>query len=121
MNNSLKKYAFLLNDFSHDLFTGLWICSLLAIYLINGAVQEHTSPETVAFATGLLRVFFNLLCFSMVLIMATGGARYYHVRRSESAANTPERRKLLIAKHAVMGVLFPLGTWLGWVWSSITP
>ena len=114
----MKKYLYLINDFAHDLFTGLWICSLLTLYLIQSKAENYAMPGVSDFIGELLFVFFWLQTWSMALIIITGFGRYFHVKSMPTKDDQPIRKKLLIIKHIILGVLFVGGSVLGYMWKA---
>lgn len=115
----MKNYFALINDFAHDFFTALWLASLLVLFLVNRELESFEDLATSASPVirVLLHDFFWLQTWSMALIIVTGIGRYVHVKGTATSNHYDEQRKtLLIAKHAVLGVLFTGGSVLGFLW-----
>ncbi len=112
------KYIYIINDFAHDLFTGLWISSLTAIYLIR-LKAEGVSPGEWRLVSELSGDFLWMQNLALGLIILTGLGRYLHQKKSiadNHVRHHQARRQILIIKHIVMGILFTLGTVLGLAW-----
>ncbi len=112
------KYIYIINDFAHDLFTGLWLSSLAAIYLIRLKTGGASGTEW-QLVSELSGDFLWMQNIALGLIMLTGLGRYLH-RKKAAAGNHgghhQARRQVLIIKHIVMGILFTLGTAMGIIW-----
>ncbi len=112
------KYIYIINDFAHDLFTGLWLSSLAAIYLIRlkaGGING-TEWQLVSELSGDFLWMQNI---ALGLIILTGLGRYLHQKKRSSdnhVSHHQARRRVLIIKHIVLGILFASGTALGLIW-----
>ncbi|MFW8601519.1 hypothetical protein ACOHYD_08555 [Desulfobacterota bacterium M19] len=112
------KYIYIINDFSHDLFTGLWLSSLTAIYLIHLKAGGAVSCEW-QLVSELSGDFLWMQNIALGLIILTGLGRYLHQkggRTDNHLSHHQARRQVLIIKHIIMGILFTSGTALGLAW-----
>ncbi len=109
-------YFFLLNDFSHDLFTGLWLSCLGTIVLIRLQTAAYAGPApeaVIVFGGHLQRTLFTAQNSAMALVLVTGVLRLIHVK-SRGGSGGRERRLLLVIKHIALTAIFAGGTYLGW-------
>ncbi len=113
------KYIYIINDFAHDLFTGLWLSSLAAIYLIRLKTGGVGGAEW-QLVSELSGDFLWMQNIALGLIILTGLGRYLHQKKGTAdnhhIRHHQARRQVLIIKHIVMGILFTLGTALGLAW-----
>ncbi|HFQ80541.1 MAG TPA: hypothetical protein ENK33_04110 [Desulfobacterales bacterium] len=112
------KYIYIINDFAHDLFTGLWLSSLAAIYLIRLKTGGVSSGEW-QLVSELSGDFLWMQNIALGLIILTGVGRYLHQKTRTADKHTNHhqaRRQVLIIKHIIMGILFTSGTALGFAW-----
>ena len=62
----MRPWLILINDFSHDLFTGLWFGSFVTLIVLRGKVGDPV-------LLGELNHVFTVLCLSsLIAIMLTG-------------------------------------------------
>lgn len=109
----MKNWLIIINNFAHDLFTGLWVSAFLVIYLLEKKVPFL--QEALADALkDIMKVFFALGISSLVIIIITGAFRSIYYRSSESGTVMAVKRKILILKHILLGTLFLLGTYLAY-------
>ena len=108
----------ILNDFFHDLFTGLWFGSFVTLAMLhNRASGGSLTPDQIALMTELMG-FFKWFCLaSLGLIVCTGIFRFFYYRGWDGIPMKDVKKKLLIIKHAVLGSSFLLGTVMVFVWS----
>lgn len=122
----MRPWFILMNNFAHDLFTGLWFGTFITIF----ALQEKIPPLKASLGdlvtllfTELNTFFFNMMFFSLVMVALTGMFRFlYYGEDGEngngSDANHPALKKqLLIVKHTFLGTAFLGGSWLSYLWT----
>ncbi len=109
----MKNLLIVINNFVHDLFTGLWVSAFLVIYLL-----EKKAPFLQGAAAEALRdvmkFFFALGIFSLVVIIITGIFRSLYYRHEEDKNMAAVKKKALIFKHILLGILFLLGTYFAY-------
>jgi hypothetical protein len=108
------KAFLLINNFTHDLFTGLWTSSILVIYLLTKKASEQAL--LAAELHSVIQVLFWLVIGPLVMVMGTGLIRfiYYRPATDGSAKIT---KSILIYKHILLGVVFVGGTFLAYWWT----
>ena len=108
----------ILNDFFHDLFTGLWFGSFVTLAMLHSrATGGGLTPDQLSLMTELVG-FFKWFCLaSLGLIIATGIFRFFYYRNWDGIPMKDVKKKLLIIKHAVLGTSFLAGTVLVFVWA----
>lgn len=107
----MKPWLILINDFSHDLFTGLWFGSFITLFILRSKVGD---PVLLGELTNL----FTLLCLSsLIMIMLTGMFRFFYYRNWDSANNAVVKKRLLKIKHALLGSLMLGGTVMVVIWA----
>lgn len=108
----------ILNDFFHDLFTGLWFGSFVTLAMLHDrATSGSLTPDQLTLMTDLVG-FFKWFCLaSLGLIVCTGIFRFFYYRNWDGIPMKDVKKKLLIIKHAVLGTSFLAGTVLVFVWS----
>jgi radical SAM superfamily enzyme YgiQ (UPF0313 family) len=111
------KALIVVNNFVHDLFTGLWTSSLVVIVLLD---RRADSPEGVLVASSLhevMRIFFWLGVASIAVILASGSLRMLYYGPGISAEEEKIKKELLIVKHVFFTFAFIGGTYLAYVYA----
>jgi putative copper export protein len=108
----------ILNDFFHDLFTGLWFGSFVTLAMLHSrATGGGLTPDQLTLMMELVG-FFKWFCLaSLGLIVATGIFRFFYYRNWDGIPMKDVKKKLLIIKHAVLGTSFLAGTVMVFVWA----
>ncbi len=106
----MKAWLISINNFVHDLFTGLWCSALLTIYLLERKAP-HTSAETMK---DLMKFFFLLGIVSLLVVVITGVFRSVYYRDGENKTVAAVKKRALIVKHILLGTLFLAGTYLAY-------
>jgi len=115
--SSLRPWLILLNDFCHDLFTGLWFGSFITMAVMHHkAGQPGLDAGQRALMAELVSLFFWLTIAMLLAIICTGIFRFFYYRDWDGVHNRSVKKKLLIIKHAVLGSSFLLGTGLAVYW-----
>lgn len=116
--NSLRPWLILLNNFSHDLFTGLWFGSFVTLYVLREKAAEFNAPGV--WLTELNAFFFTFCWVSLLMVCLTGLLRFLFDRRGDGGLGPDSgriRKQMLIVKHAVLGTAFVGGSWLAYLWT----
>lgn len=107
----MKPWLILINDFCHDLFTGLWFGSFVTLVVLRGKVGD-------AALLGELNRVFTVICLaSLSAIMLTGIFRFFYYRNWDGAGMADVKKRLLKIKHALLGTSMLVGTGLVVVWA----
>ncbi|HEY3327680.1 MAG TPA: hypothetical protein VGK14_11010 [Novimethylophilus sp.] len=106
----MKPWLILINDFCHDLFTGLWFGSFVTLFILHGKVGD---PVLLA---ELTRLFTWLCLASLLAIMLTGICRFFYYRNWDGAEMADIKKHLLKIKHALLGTAMLVGTGLVIAW-----
>lgn len=115
----LRPWLIILNDFCHDLFTGLWFGSFVTLAVLRQKALAPGLGDDARALMGELTSLFTWLTVAMLgCIVATGVFRFFYYRDWDGVHNKQVKKRLLIIKHAVLGSSFLLGTamvaWWGW-------
>lgn len=110
----MKAWLIIINNFVHDLFTGLWISSVLVIYLVGRKAGFTQGTGLAASLQEVMKVFFWLGVFSILVIIITGIFRLFEYRSKNSGVLEPLKKKILIIKHILLGAIFLGGTYLAY-------
>ena len=116
----MKSWLYLINNFAHDLFTGIWFGSFLGLYNCHAKLTAIQLPpaELVSFAGDLQNLFFRLGVLSLALVMVTGLVRFLYRRDWDKLENPGQLKKpILIVKHAILGTAFLIGSIYGVLWT----
>ena len=111
----MKTWLIIINNFVHDLFTGLWISTVLVIYLLGRKAGFAQGTSLATSLQEVMKVFFWLGVFSILVIIITGIFRLREYRSKNSGASEPIKNKLLILKHILLGGVFLAGTYLAYI------
>ena len=113
----MKPWLILINDFAHDLFTGLWFGSFVTMFILHRKAGEPTlDAGQLALMNELVGVFFWLTFCSLAAIIMTGVFRFFYYRTWDGASMKDIKKRLLIIKHAVLGSSLLVGTGFVLVW-----
>lgn len=104
----------IINNFAHDLFTGLWTSTILVMYILHE--RAHAQTVVAAELRDIMLLFFWLGIVSLAAILGTGGIRFLYYR-PESGGSERTKKSLLIAKHLLFAVVFTAGTFLAYRWT----
>lgn len=114
----MKKWLIIINNFVHDLCTGIWASSILTIYLLE---KKADSSGLEAFSLAfhdVMRWFFWLGLASIAVIIITGVLRLIEYRNEDSASGSDKvKDTVLILKHILLGTIFIGGTYLGYIYT----
>jgi putative copper export protein len=114
----LRPWLIILNDFCHDLFTGLWFGSFVTLVVLRGkAARPDLDPGAQALMAELTGLFTWLTIAMLGCIVATGIFRFFYYRDWDGVHNKQVKKRLLIIKHAVLGSSFLIGTGLVFIWA----
>jgi len=111
--DDMKIWLIIINNFIHDLFTGFWISTILVIYLLEKKVPFVPGISAEALKD-VMKVFFGLGIFSLLIIITTGIFRSINYKFTNSKTFGPVKKKILIAKHILLGLIFLGGTYLAY-------
>jgi hypothetical protein len=114
----MKPWLILINDFAHDLFTGLWFGSFVTMGVIHFKTGSGLDASQAVLAAELIDIFFWLTFIALGLIILTGAMRATYVRQWDSVAMAPVKKRLLVIKHAVLGSLLLIGTIFVYFWGT---
>lgn len=113
---AMKAVLIIINNFAHDLFTGLWTSTILVIYLLD----KRANPAQTLLAAelhGVMRVFFWLGIFAIAIILSTGIIRFINYRSENEDDSGQIKKKILIIKHILLSAIFIGGTYLAYRWT----
>ncbi|MFH1020804.1 MAG: hypothetical protein V1782_09400 [Pseudomonadota bacterium] len=116
----MRHWLYLINNFAHDLFTGIWFGSFVGIYTARTSTGQFWQLPAAAatVVNGLVHRFFWLGAASLALVMFTGCIRFLY-RRQWDALEAPNglKRPILIVKHALLGTAFLAGSVHAFLWT----
>jgi putative copper export protein len=111
------KALIVVNNFVHDLFTGLWASSLLVIVLLNRKAKVPDSALVADSLHAVMRIFFWIGVASIAVIVVSGSLRMLYYRSGISAEDEKIKKELLIVKHVFFTFAFIGGTYLAYVYA----
>lgn len=99
-----KKILSVLNNFLHDIATGLWLTSFFLSFEINRRWAGHDADLTLI--TEIQKFLFTVWLIALLIIILTGIVRRKTYTNYLYGIEIEARRKvLLIIKHALFGLL----------------
>ncbi len=112
----------IVNNWLHDVGTGLWAACLLVIWLLEreiGALAPvpEASIDALTILSDVQQLMFWVLIGALVDIAITGALRLVYWRQQTPAEEMPAKRPALIGKHVVFLVVYGGGTL--WAWTLI--
>ncbi len=108
------KALLIINNFAHDLFTGLWTSSILVVYLLSERARVQT--QVAAELHDIVKLFFWIGIFSIAVILGTGLVRFIYYRPANDGSETI-KKGLLIFKHLLFAAVFTGATFLAYRWT----
>lgn len=114
MAGARKKWLIILNDFSHDLFSGFWMSCILVLYLLDRKADAAGGLLLASELRDVMALFFWLVISSLAVVLITGIMRSITYRRERDEDTEQVKRKMLIIKHVFLGAVFSGGTWLAY-------
>lgn len=107
----MKPWLILINDFCHDLFTGLWIGSFIAL-----VVLRNKSGDAVLLSD--LSRLFTWLCLASIAALALCGISRRYLRNMLGNAKLANMQSRLIKlRHGLLGGSMVGGTGLVIAWA----
>lgn len=113
MRYNVKYWLIIINNFLHDMFTGFWVSTIIVIYLLKKQVPLVYGIPVETFRD-IITVFFWLGIFSLIVIVFTGIIRIFYYRGINDMAIEIVKKKILIIKHILLGLIFLAGTYLAY-------
>ncbi len=106
-----------INSFIHDMATGVWVAVLFMMYIVSGRAHELADiPRGAAFIGGIMDSLWILAVASMVVVLLTGIIRAVTFKRYGWTGDVARSRKrLLMIKHIILGVMVALGLYLQFI------
>jgi len=107
-------YVRIVNNFLHDMATGLWIASLAVIVILAGRLDAMPAEAAVALGDAMWVVFW-LMIAGLVVVTVTGALRLVYWRAETVPEEMAEKRTSLIVKHVAFFVIYGGGSIWGWL------
>lgn len=111
------KALVVVNNFVHDLSTGLWASSILVIYLLDMKTRSVTGLLVSSALHDVMKTFFWIGTASIAVILTTGGARLLYYRTESAGDEGQIKKDLLIVKHVLFTFVFIGGTYLAYIYA----
>src|SRR6266536_879858 len=107
----MREKLTILNAFVHDVATGTWIASLVLITMLHAETSRPAWAAAAALVPPLAGRFMLLTWTSLALILLTGVVRMVTFKVFGWTGDVArDRIRLLKVKHALLGVVFLVGT-----------
>lgn len=117
MTPSMKSAISVLVGFLHDFVAGIWAACTLAIWWLERSISGATDPGDMAVVSAtatlaaLERQFFYIALGCVAIVLAAGAGRIFtYVDGVYGPDAEVQRRRMLMAKHAVLLIVFGAGT-----------
>ncbi len=111
----IRTLLFIINKFIHDLSSGIWIGTILALYLLDKKAGSSEEMLQASELHDVMRVFFWVGIFALVVIFVTGVFWFLNYGSEEyGGVSERDKKKLLIVKHVLLGIIFLGGTYLAY-------
>ena len=116
----MKVWFVLLNNFAHDLFTGLWFGCFLTLYMLRQRAAASVGSELGQRLQEIAQDFGGLAFLFLGLVVVTGLNRLFYYKDGDRLVleSGPLKRKILMVKHAVLGSAFLVGGALTYLWMA---
>ena len=107
----MREKLTILNAFVHDVATGTWIGTLVLLTVLHAEARTAAWQVAAGLVGPLERKFLILTWISLAVIIATGVVRMLTWKVFGWTGDMEKSRiKLLKVKHALLGVVFGVGT-----------
>ncbi|OGR03734.1 MAG: hypothetical protein A2511_04735 [Deltaproteobacteria bacterium RIFOXYD12_FULL_50_9] len=110
----MKAWLYHLNNFAHDLFTGIWCGCFVNLVALRSWSDSGlmTGP-----AHDLARLMFGMGAGALAAVLTTGIFRYiYRFEWQQTEQLALAKKPVLIVKHIILGLLFLVGSLLAVFW-----
>jgi hypothetical protein len=107
-------YRWIVNNFFHDLASGMWAATVLVIWLLETRMSGIPAAAGAALAD-IQHLLFWIVLASLLVIFVTGGIRLRYWRKQGSADEEAYRRRALLVKHVLYLVIYGAGTVWAWL------
>ncbi len=114
-SGSFLKIAIVLNNFIHDLSTGLWASSLIVIYFLDRKTRSLQELTVITALQEVMRTLFWLGACSIAVILVTGGFRLLYYKNENTGEDGETKKNLLIVKHVLFTFVFLGGTYFAYL------
>ncbi len=105
----MKTTFTILIGFLHDFAAGCWLATVLAVYRLEKAILGSGSQAAIS---ALQQEFFTIGIVCIIIVFGAGAGRTFtYVQNVYGEDAERSRKKLLIIKHALLLVIFGLGTY----------
>lgn len=105
----MKALLSVIVGFVHDLATGCWAATVVAVWYLD---RQVAGVEAGVVLAELEKGFFAAGLVCVGLVFATGAGRTFtYVPNFYGAEGEKQRRRLLIRKHVLLLIVFGSGTW----------
>lgn len=116
MNESVRRYAWVTNNFLHDMSTGTWAAALLVMLVLHGRLAGMPEAAAAALRDANGAVFV-LGLIALAVVTVTGIVRLFYWRAQTPPDVMREKRRALIVKHVAFAVIYGGGT--VWMWTLL--
>jgi hypothetical protein len=116
VDESLRRYAWITNNFLHDMATGTWAAALLVMLVLHGRFSSVPAEAAAALRDAGGAVF-ALGLIALAAVTVTGAVRLFYWRKQTRREDLKAKRHALIAKHAVFAAVYGGGT--AWMWTLL--
>lgn len=104
----MKKAFTIIIGFIHDFAAGCWAATVLAVYRLEKVILGPESQDAV---NTLQKEFFYIGIVCIFIVFGAGAGRTFtYIPDVYGKDAEASRRKMLIIKHAILLVVFGLGT-----------
>jgi putative copper export protein len=97
------------NNFVHDMCTGVWFASLLVIWVVASR-SAGVSVEAREVLVDAQRAVFWLLVTALLGLAVTGGLRLMYWRQDTPLDDLSAKRGSLLVKHVAFLLVYGIGT-----------
>lgn len=110
----MKSIAIMMNNYFHDMATGLLIASAVLVFLFARDMESWRGKTVVEYFVHVYEKFFVIIAISLVFIFLAGAVRMYFYNEYEWANAVGNNQvPALIAKHILIFAVVSIGGF-GW-------
>lgn len=107
-------YVRITNNFLHDMATGTWAACLLVLAVLSPRLPGMPPEASIAVGAAM-RLVFQMLVVSLVVVTVTGALRLAYWRAITALHELAAKRRALVVKHVAFLLIYGGGTLWGWL------
>ena len=109
----MKNWLYVINNFAHDFFTGLWFGAVSLMFVVDLQYGRKLlyNQVTIDLLHDLTRLLLTISVISLFFVLLSGLLRFLYRHEWDLVEKTAKNKKqMLIIKHIILGTIFLAGS-----------